>query len=196
QAAKQQTQQLQQQAAKPGETAPSAAPTPAQPGAAPSHVPAAVPGQPATRAAALAASPRIRIETPLLSGSIALKGARIDDLALTKYRETVDPKSPAIVLFAPSGTPEPYYAEFGWVGAGGASVKLPDQNTVWTQQGAGALTPSQPITLTYDNGEGLTFTRTISVDDQYMFSFKDEVANTGAGPVTLYPFALISRHGA
>ncbi len=195
-AAKQQTQQLQQQAAKPGETSPSAAPTPAQPGAAPSHVPAAVPGQPVTRAAALAASPRIRIETPLLSGSIALKGARIDDLALTKYRETVDPKSPAIVLFAPSGTPEPYYAEFGWVGAGGASVKLPDQSTVWTQQGSGALTPSQPITLTYDNGEGLTFTRTISVDDQYMFSFKDEVANTGTGPVTLYPFALISRHGA
>ena len=59
----------------------------------------------------------MRIETPSVAGSIALKGARIDDLSLIKYRETVDPKSPPIVLLAPSGSPEPFYAEFGWVAA-------------------------------------------------------------------------------
>ena len=148
-----------------------------------------------SREAALAAGPRIKIETPKVTGSIALKGARIDDLSLTQYRETVDPKSPAIVLFAPSGTAQPYYAEFGWVGATGANAKMPDQNTVWRQDGSGALTPSSPVTLSYDNGEGLVFRRTIAVDDKYLFTLKDTVENKGSSPVTLYPFALISRHG-
>ncbi len=67
-----------------------------------------------SREAALAASPRVRIDTPSLAGSIALKGGRIDDLSLIKYRETVDPNSPPIVLLAPSGSPHPFYAEFGW----------------------------------------------------------------------------------
>jgi YidC/Oxa1 family membrane protein insertase len=147
------------------------------------------------RDAAIAASPRIKIETPRLSGSIALKGARIDDLALEKYRETVDPTSPAIVLFSPSQTAAPYYAEFGWVPATGSPVRLPDQNTVWQQEGSGALTPTNPVTLKYDNGDGLTFRRTIAIDERYLFTIKDDVTNVGAAPVTLYPFALISRHG-
>jgi len=93
------------------------------------------PGQAATtptmtREAALAASPRVHIETPSVSGSIALKGGRIDDVSLTKYRETVDPKSPPIVLYSPSGTAEPYYAEFGWVPATGVTAKLPDAQTL------------------------------------------------------------------
>ena len=76
-----------------------------------------------SREAAIAASPRIKIDTPRLIGSIALKGARIDDLSLVQFRETVDPSSPAIVLYSPSNTAEPYYAEFGWVPAAGATVK-------------------------------------------------------------------------
>ena len=143
----------------------------------------------------LAASPRIAIDTPRLKGSIALKGARIDDLALTQYRETVDPKSPAIVLLAPSGTEHPFYAEFGWVPGAGVTAKLPNADTVWRQEGAGALTVGKPITLAWDNGEGLEFRRTIAVDDKYLFTVKDEVANKGAAPVTLFPYALISRHG-
>jgi YidC/Oxa1 family membrane protein insertase len=148
-----------------------------------------------SREAALAANPRVKIDTPRLSGSISLKGARIDDLALTQYRETVDPVSPPIVLFSPSQSASPYYAEFGWVPAAGATVRMPDQNTVWQQEGSGALTPTNPVTLKYDNGEGLTFRRTIAVDDRYLFTVKDDVTNAGTAPVTLYPFALISRHG-
>ncbi|MFL6838849.1 MAG: membrane protein insertase YidC [Bradyrhizobium sp.] len=148
-----------------------------------------------SRDAAIAASPRIKIETPRLSGSISLKGARIDDLLLEKYRDTVDPSSPAIVLFAPSQTASPYYAEFGWVPATGSTARLPDQNTIWQQEGSGALTPTSPVTLKYDNGDGLTFRRTIAIDDRYLFTIKDEVTNVGTAPVTLYPFALISRHG-
>ncbi|MET0879593.1 MAG: membrane protein insertase YidC, partial [Tardiphaga sp.] len=191
--------QIQSQLANPT-AQPGATPgTPQQPGAA---TPAgSVPAQNAANAplvsrdAAIAAAPRIKIETPRVSGSISLKGARIDDVALNKFRETVDPASPAIVLFSPSGTAAPYYAEFGWVAAAGSNVKIPDSNTQWTQEGTGALTPTSPVTLKYDNGDGQTFRRTIAIDDRYLFTIKDDVTNTGTAPVTLYPFALISRHG-
>jgi YidC/Oxa1 family membrane protein insertase len=157
-------------------------------------------GQPAsepavTREAAIQATQRIPIDTPSIQGSIALKGGRIDDIALVKFRETVDPQSPPIVLLSPSGSPQPFYAEFGWTGAAGAPLKLPVADTIWKQQGSGALSAERPVTLTYDNGEGLEFRRTISVDDKYLFSIKDEVTNKGTGPVSLYPYALISRHG-
>jgi YidC/Oxa1 family membrane protein insertase len=149
-----------------------------------------------SRETAIAASgPRIKIDTPRLTGSIGLKGARIDDLALVQFRETVDPESAAIVLFSPSGTESPYYSEFGWVSASGSTVKLPDRNTVWQQEGSNSLTPATPVTLKYDNGDGQTFTRTISIDDRYLFTIKDDVTNIGTAPVTLYPYALISRHG-
>jgi len=175
----------------------------AQPGAPPQVAPGTVPQAPGlpnaaptlTREAALAASPRIRIDTPRLSGSLALMGGRIDDLALVQYRETVDPNSPPIVLLAPSGSPQPFYSEFGWTAAAGTSAKLPGPNTLWRQEGAGALSVDHPVTLVYDNGEGLAFRRSISVDDKYLFTIKDSVANSGAAAVTLYPYALISRHG-
>jgi YidC/Oxa1 family membrane protein insertase len=185
-------------AAQPGNDAtPSTAP---QAGGGPSGAPAGSPptasNAPAVeRDAALAADPRVKIETPSVIGSIRLKGARIDDLSLVKFRDTVDPHSPPIVLYAPSNTAAPYYAEFGWVPAAGSTARLPDQNAVWQQENTGSLTPSSPVVLKYDNGEGLTFRRTISVDDRYLFTIKDEVTNTGNAPVTLYPFALISRHG-
>ncbi|HEX2633905.1 MAG TPA: membrane protein insertase YidC [Bradyrhizobium sp.] len=148
-----------------------------------------------SREAAIAATPRVKIDTPRLTGSISLKGARIDDLSLVQFRETVDPSSPAIVLYSPSNTANPYYAEFGWVGGTGSTARLPDQNTVWQQEGSNSLTPGSPVTLKYDNGEGLTFRRTISIDDRYLFTIKDEVTNVGNAPLTVYPFALISRHG-
>src|SRR5258707_10502331 len=175
------------------------APTTPQTGAAPSaNAPAT--NQPASAApvdrdTAIASAPRVKIDTPRLSGCISLKGARIDDLSLVQFRETVDPSSPPIVLYSPSGTENPYYAEFGWVPASGSTAKIPDYNTVWQQEGSGSLTPTTPVTLKYDNGDGLTFRRTISIDDRYLFTIKDDVSNVGNAPVTLYPFALISRHG-
>jgi YidC/Oxa1 family membrane protein insertase len=162
---------------------------------APSATPAAGTAAVVSREAAIEATPRVKIETPSLAGSISLKGARIDDLSLVKFRETVDPNSPPIVLYSPSNTAEPYYAEFGWVPATGSTARIPDQNTTWEQEGSNSLTPSTPVKLKYDNGEGLIFHRTISVDERYLFTLRDEVSNVGNAPVTLYPFALISRHG-
>jgi YidC/Oxa1 family membrane protein insertase len=172
--------------------------TPATPGSAP-----AVPGGPTTpaqplantRAAVIAASPHIAIDTPRLNGSIDLKGARIDNVSLEQYRETVEPSSPPIVLLSPSGSPEAYYAEFGWVAASGTTEKMPGPDTVWTQQGTGTLGVDHPVALTYDNGAGLVFRRIIAVDDHYLFTIRDQVQNKSTSPVTLFPYALISRHG-
>jgi YidC/Oxa1 family membrane protein insertase len=150
---------------------------------------------PVSREAAIAATPRVKIDTPRVSGSISLRGARIDDLSLVQFRETVDPASPPIVLYSPSGTDNPYYAEFGWVAAGGSSVRMPDRDTLWQQETNGSLAPNHPVTLKYENGDGLTFSRTIAIDDHYVFTIKDDVTNIGNAPVTLHPFALISRHG-
>ena len=136
-------------------------------------------------------SPRVVIDTPSLSGSIALKGGLIDDIILKAYQETIDPKSPNIRLFAPRGAPEAYWAETGFVGEG---VKTPNHDTEWSADSE-KLTADKPLTLTFDNGAGLVFKRVISVDDRYMFTVKDSVANSGSSSVSLYPYALILRHG-
>ncbi len=199
QRAAQQAELAQKQATNPAATPatpanPSGAPAaPTQQAGAPTTPATAVPVQP--RATVIAASPRVKIDTPNISGSISLTGARIDDVALVRFRETVDPKSPAIELFSPSGTKDPFYAEFGFVPSAGSTIKMPTKDTVWAQEGAGSLTPTTPVTLTWNNGQGLTFKRTISIDDKFLFTIKDDVANVGDAPVTIYPFGLISRHG-
>ena len=78
-----------------------------------------------SRKEALARSPRVTFDTPELIGSIALKGARIDDVRLVKYRETIDPKSDPVPVLSPVGSEHPYYAEFGW-SASDPAIKVPD----------------------------------------------------------------------
>ncbi len=156
-------------------------------------------GQPAKSAAsrddALKGSPRIAIRTPSLEGSIALKSGRIDDLVLVKYRETVDPNSAKVTLLSPVDAPEPYFAEYGWVPQGGTQTKVPDRDTLWSIESGDALTPGTPVTLTWDNGGGLVFRRTVSIDKDYMFKVVDEVENKTAADVALLPYARIHRYG-
>ncbi len=183
-----------------GEVAPGAPPAPAQMG---DNRPP-VPGAPnaglsaspvASRDAALAASRRIPIHTPSLTGSIALTGARIDDLTLVGYHEQPDPSSPEITLLSPAGSPAPYYAEFGWVG-GEAGIKTPGPTTLWQAANPAAeLTVATPLVLSWDNGDGLRFVRTYSVDEHYMFAVAQRVENYGTKPVSLYPYAFITRSG-
>jgi YidC/Oxa1 family membrane protein insertase len=147
-----------------------------------------------SRQEALSRWPRIAIETHRLRGSISLMGGRIDDLLLVQYHETVDPKSPAIELLSPSGTSQPFYAEFGWVNASATALPVPTSETMWCQVGSNTLRVGQPIVLVWQNGQGLEFRRTISVDDKYLFTVHDEVENKGQALVALAPYALISRH--
>ncbi len=190
-----QAQQPPQQQSQPVTGAPT---RPQEPGSAAQLPTAPVTGQPEhplTRGEALGKSQRIEVDTPQIRGSIALTGGRIDDVSLKRYHETIDPNSPNIELLSPSGSPHPFYAEFGWLASPGSATKLPGSDTVWRQQGSGGLGVDRPVTLIWDNGEGLEFRRSISVDDKYLFSVRDEVINKGQAPVTLSPFALISRHG-
>jgi YidC/Oxa1 family membrane protein insertase len=159
-----------------------------------------LPGAPAlnappavTRAAALAASPRVPVLTPALKGSISLRGARLDDLFLTGYAQTTDKNSPPVEMLRPEGTPYPWFVDFGWVGQNVAG--LPGATTVWTLAQGSTLSPGQPVTLTYANGQGLTFTRRIEVDAHFMFTLTDTVANAGTGAVTIAPYGSVQRQG-
>jgi YidC/Oxa1 family membrane protein insertase len=178
-------------------TQPPAAPvattqTQVTPGGAPQT---AAPGTVIERDAAIAASGRATIETPELTGSINLTGAQIDDLKLKTYRETVNPASPIITLLSPTNTQGGYFAEQGFVPAQGQNIKMPDAKTVWTAAGDGKLTQSTPLVLTWDNGEGVTFRREISITDQYVFNIRQIVENKSANPVTLLPYGSIQRQG-
>ncbi|MBS9477076.1 membrane protein insertase YidC [Ancylobacter radicis] len=187
--AQQQAELQQQQAA---QTAGSTAPTPGG-----ATAPNAAPGTAAalTRDQALARAPRVAIDTPRVVGSVNLRGGRVDDLSLKDYRETVKDDSPIIVLLSPSGGPNPFYAEFGWVPGAGSTVKVPDGQTVWSVADGARLTPDTPLELSFDNGAGLIFRRTITIDANYMFHVVDKVDNATAEPVALHPYALVSRHG-
>lgn len=177
--------QAELQKAQPAAVAVTASGRPAVPGL---TVPPAV-----TRAAAIAASPRVPVATPALQGSISLKGARIDDLFLVQYRETVDKRSPPVELLRPEGADHAYFAEFGWTGANVPG--LPTAATVWTLAQGSTLSPNRPIILSYTSGQGLTFTRQIAVDDRAMFTVTDTVINTGATAVTLAPYGSVQRQG-
>ena len=142
---------------------------------------------------ALKTSPRVAIDTPSLGGSIDLKGGKFDDLVLKDYHETISKDSPLIRLFSPSGAPDAYWAQTGFVSSGG-SLKTPTLDTLWTADSK-TLTPSQPVTLTWDNGDGLLFKRVIAVDDKYMFTITDSVTNSGGVAATLRPYGLVLRHG-
>jgi YidC/Oxa1 family membrane protein insertase len=150
----------------------------------------------ADRATALAATERVSIETVDLQGSINLTGARIDDLQLRQYRETVEPDSPIIALLKPAGLPDAYFVEQGLVPAAGSDVATPDAQTVWSVEGENTtLTADTPVTLAYDNGQGLVFRRTIAVDDFYLFTITQTVENQGTGDIALFPYSRVIRHG-
>ena len=141
-------------------------------------------------------APRIAIDTPRLSGSISLRGGRIDMLELNDYRETVDPGSPKVTLLRPSGETDAYYALFGWAPGGSLSFDdVPGPDTIWQQEGDNPLTPQSPVTLKWDNGKGLTFRRTLSVDENYMFSVEQSVTNTGGEGVRLAAYGQLVREG-
>ncbi|CAH2600031.1 Membrane protein insertase YidC [Rhodovastum atsumiense] len=159
---------------------------PAPPAGAPAGV-----GIQATAPAVPREVPRLRINGDRVAGSISLLGARIDDIVLRDYRQTIDKNSPLVRLLEPRSEPQPYYLQFGWTAAAGTAVKLPGNDTVW--QGAGEVAPGKAATLTWDNGEGQTFEIKVSLDENYMFSVQQTVRNAGPASVTLYPWSRIRR---
>lgn len=194
-----QAEQARQQALQTEQTVPAPGTAPTAPGTgaapmAPGGQPDAVRDRAQLIAEQFQQGQRIRVNTPALHGSINLVGGRIDDLTLADYHVTPDPKSPEIVLLAPAAAPDAYYAEFGWVPET-PGVPTPNATTRWTVQGTPTLTPDQPVTMSWDNGQGLVFERTVAVDRNYMFTVTQRVRNTGTEPVRLMPYSLAARHG-
>ena len=145
------------------------------------------------REEALKESPRVAIDTPRLSGSIALKGSRVDDLVLKDYRETVEPNSPQVVLLSPLNSEHAYFSVYYWV-SDDKSINLPTGDTVWESDGQ-VLSVDKPITLTWDNGQALTFARKFEIDDNFMFTVTDTVTNNSGKDVSLTPIDRVVRYG-
>jgi len=141
-------------------------------------------------------APRLDISTPELNGSISLTGGRIDQLSLTQYKDSLDPDSPNVDLLSPVGSAHPYYALYGWApGEGLDYSKVPGADTPWTVESGDKLSPGHPVTLKWDNGAGLVFHRTLSVDDKFMFTVTQSVDNNTGAAVRLAPYGIVARHG-
>ena len=136
---------------------------------------------------------RIAISTPLVSGSLTTKGARIDDVTLTAYQESLEEGAADITLLHKISDSQPYFAEFGWIGDVG-DITLPNADTIWSASSQ-TLTSDNDVTLSYDNGQGLIFNRTLSIDDQYMITIRDEVTSARDESLRLLPYGLIRRFG-
>ncbi len=143
--------------------------------------------------AIVAEGKRLPIRSEQVHGSLSLTGARFDDITLAKYRETVDPRSPEIVLLAPAGTQSAYFAEFGWLAEKG--IEVPNPKTVWKTE-ADAIRPNQRAVLWWENKQGLRFERRITLDSAAMFTIEDVVLNQSGAPVTLTPFGRVQRRFA
>ena len=144
----------------------------------------------------LASAPRISLETPRLTGSISLLGGRLDQLRLKDYKTELRPGAPIVTMLSPATESNAYYALYGWApGSGLDTLEVPGPFTMWTTEEDAKLTPANPVTLTWRSPADLVFTRTISVDDDYMFTVTQSVQNDAGDAVNLAPYGLIRRHG-
>ena len=145
-----------------------------------------------TKSTVVTTVPRVSVISKEVTGSISLKGARIDDVTLSQYRETLDPDSNLIDLLLKSNERNPYFLEFGWSSPDG--VKVPNGKTLW-KASKEILSPDSNVTLSWDNGEGVVFYQDISIDDTFMFTVNQRVKNNSKNLITLYPYGLIRRTG-
>jgi YidC/Oxa1 family membrane protein insertase len=148
---------------------------------------------PITREAAIAASPRVTIESPDLAGSINLKGAMVDDLRLIKYKLENKAGSPPITLLTPSGAANAYFADHGVFAANNSTTVMPDAKSVWTASNGTKLTPSTPVTLTFDNGAGITFAKTFSLSDTQVITVEQKITNNSANDIYVVPYGRVQR---
>ncbi len=154
-------------------------------------------GTPAdTREAALGKTERIQIKTDRVEGSLSLLGGRIDDLRLLDYNVELNDPSVKETLLSPAGGPDAYYATYGWAPTDAADFEfMPSAKTPWQLEAGDTLTVATPVTLRWDNGKGMIFRRTISIDKDYLFSIKQSVENTTSDDIRLQPYGIIARVG-
>ncbi len=172
-----------------GQTTP--APTGALPAPGPLGSVVSAPEGSAAAGAPTTPAARLPVEGPRVKGSLNLRGARIDDLVLKDYHETVDRTSPLVRVLAPRDGAAPYWGQWGWTAADGRT-RVPGNDTDWQAEGE-RLAPGQPVTLRWDNGQGQVFEIALALDENYMLTAEQRVRNTGPEPVQVLPWARIRR---
>ena len=153
----------------------------------------AVPAKAISRSDALKESDRVFIENSNLSGSISLRGALIDDIILKNYRETLDKSSKPIVVLSPKKSEDGYFVESGWATTK-SDIKVPDNNSVWQIREGKKLTPSSPVTLEWNNREGVVFSKKIEVDDKYLFKITETIRNEKSKTIELFHYSQITKN--
>lgn len=148
--------------------------------------------QPIARSEAINSLSRVNIKSELLSGSIALKGIRFDDLTLLKYKQDLSLDSKPVELFSPGNSENAYFAEIGWL-SNVTGITMPDNSTLWTADST-ELSPAQPVNLTWVSPEGLKFLVTISMDDNYLFTIRQSILNDSNKPISIQYYGLINRN--
>ncbi|RST64696.1 membrane protein insertase YidC [Candidatus Aquarickettsia rohweri] len=132
---------------------------------------------------------KIKFKNDMISGSINLVGAKIDNLILLDYKQTVQKNSKDVVLLSPTGTKNVYYAEFGWI-SNNKDIELPTNKSIWTSNKK-HLNPNERITLSWKNNQGAEFLITILLDENYMFTIEQKIL--GLDNIKIKPYAAISR---
>lgn len=135
---------------------------------------------------------RLKIGNDVINGTIRLKGARFDEILLNKYKLTLDEDSPDVELFSPAKTENAYYADYGWL-SNDKTLLLPNKDTLWTIEGNQELTPDTPVTLFWNNGQGVKFIYKITIDNNYLFNISQTVENNSGREITVYPYGLFSK---
>ncbi|MBQ9034907.1 MAG: membrane protein insertase YidC [Alphaproteobacteria bacterium] len=138
---------------------------------------------------------RLPLKNDSITGSIRLKGARFDEVMLSKYKQTIEENSPAVQLFAPAKTAEAFFAEYGWLSSN-PNLKLPNKDTIWQVLEGDELTPQKPVTLVWRNGEGLTFKYIIRMDENYLFDVEQIVENHSSKDISVVPYGLLNKRAA
>jgi YidC/Oxa1 family membrane protein insertase len=146
-----------------------------------------------SRSDALKETDRVFIENSNLSGSISLRGALIDDIILKNYRETLDKSSKPIVVLSPKKSEDGYFVESGWATTK-SDVKVPDNNSVWQIREGKKLTPASPVTLEWNNREGVIFSKKIEVDDKYLFKITETIRNEKSKTIELFHYSQITKN--
>ena len=149
-----------------------------------------------TEPSALETAGRVPIETARMSGSLSLLGGRIDQLSLSDYKTSLEDDATIVEILFPATEPNAQYALHGWAADSGVDASaVPGPNTLWQLADGSTLGVDAPVTLSWDNGAGLLFSKQIAIDDEFMFTITQIVENTGSGAATMAPYAILARHG-
>ncbi len=147
-----------------------------------------------SRSDAINFAKRVKLENENIKGSISLQGAIIDDVIFKNYKETLNGEN-NISFLNPKNSANEYFVETGWASGGNDKIKLPLDDSIWKVKGNTMLTPKNPVTLEWDNGMGLIFTKRFEIDERFLFKITQEISNKSNNSFQFYPYAQITRKG-